>query len=123
MKKLIISLYDYTGNWSKPYLENGHTVVKVDIKHGLDIMKFNYRAYEYCNHVGLLIAQPCTCYALCGNRHKATRLLSGEFDEAQKLVSKTKEIVDFFNSLGVLDFWSLENPRTDIHKKILGLVM
>lgn len=30
-RKIIISLFDYTGNWSKPYKENGFEVVQVDI--------------------------------------------------------------------------------------------
>lgn len=110
--KTLISLYDYTGNWSRPYKEAGWEVVQVDIKHGTDIMYWDYTAI--CAD-GILVAQPCTCYANCGNRHKKKRLLNGEFEEAQKQVARTKEIIEFNKPW--LKFWSLENPRTDIHKK------
>ena len=111
---LLISLYDHSGNASRPYKENGWKVIQVDIKNGLDVLAYDYRrditAYD---KIGLIIMQPCTCYALCGNRHKVNRLNNGEFEESQKLVAKSKEYIDYFNPF----FWQLENPKTDIHKK------
>ena len=32
--KRILSLYDYSGNWSLPYREAGYEVVQVDLKRG-----------------------------------------------------------------------------------------
>ncbi len=128
--KILISLYDHSGNWSEPYLKDGWAVLRIDLKNGLDVMDFHagrfLATYQENNNgrvpkIGLLIAQPCTCYALCGNRHKKARLLSGEFAEAQKLVAKSKEIIDFFQAVGILDFWVMENPKTDIHKKNLWI--
>lgn len=118
---LLISLYDRTGNWSRPYLEAGWKVIQVDIQRGADILKWDYHmAYmEFMRDHGrhgkiiILTAQPCDRYALCGNKHKAEKILNGEFAEAQKLVAKTKEIIDYFNPFA----WVLENPKTDIHKK------
>lgn len=120
--KLLISLYDHSGNASKPYKEAGWKVIQVDIKSGIDILTWDYTRvlmdYDFAlPEVGIIAMQPCTCYALCGNRHKANRLATGEFAEAQKLVAKTKEIIDFFDKIGILIFWQLENPKTDIHKK------
>ncbi len=127
MNKVLISLFDYTGNASKPYREDPDwDVLQIDIQHGQDIMDFNPVKWLNNNsdysmpEVGIIAMQPCTCYALCGNRHKAARLASGEFAEAQKLVAKTKQIIDFFDNVGILKFWQLENPRTDIHKKTRG---
>jgi len=39
--KTILSLFDYTGNWSKPYRDNGYNVIQVDIKLGMDILTIN----------------------------------------------------------------------------------
>ncbi len=33
----ILSLCDYTGNWSQPYVEAGYDVVRVDLQHGGDV--------------------------------------------------------------------------------------
>lgn len=124
MNKVLISLFDYTGNASKPYQEAGWEVMQVDIQHGIDILEWDYKAWfrgNYDHHpsnliglkVGIIAMQPCTAYANSGNRHKANRLANGEFEYHQKLVAKTKQIIDHFNPF----FWQLENPMTDIHKK------
>lgn len=106
----IISLYDYTGNWSQPYRENGYNVIQVDIKLGIDILKWNYKDIK--NVKGILIAQPCTDYALSGAKHFKAKDSDGRTKSSQILVAKTKEIIDYFNP----DFWVLENPKTRIHK-------
>ena len=33
----ILSLCDYTGNWSQPYYEAGYDVVRIDLQHGGDV--------------------------------------------------------------------------------------
>lgn len=116
--KTLISLYDYTGNWSRPYKEYGWNVIQIDIKHGIDVFNWNFEGLK--NVKGILIAQPCTDYALSGARHFKAKDLDGRTSESQKLVAKTKEIIDYFNP----DFWCLENPKSRIHKlnKWLGEV-
>jgi len=118
--KTLLSLYDYTGNWSRPYKEAGWNVVQVDIQHGIDIMDFNllpllegdgYSTPEF----GLLIAQPCDNYAVCGSKHFAKKDTDGRTAESQKLVARTKQIIDFLDNERLLRFWALENPRTRIH--------
>ena len=117
--KILISLYDLTGNASRPYKENGWTVFQIDIQKGIDIMEWDFTEPMKLNpvEVGIIAMQPCTCYALCGNRHKKKRIENGEFKKSQKLVARTKQIIDYSDSLGILKFWQLENPMTDIHKK------
>lgn len=39
--KTILSLFDYSGNWPKPYLDAGYNVVQVDIKHGQDVLEID----------------------------------------------------------------------------------
>lgn len=107
--KTLISLFDYTGNWSRPYKEAGWNVIQVDIQHGIDVMIFPYKDYG-CD--GLLISEPCTDYATSGAKHFKAKDSNGRTESSQSLVSRTKEIIDYYNPF----FWSLENPRTRIHK-------
>jgi hypothetical protein len=108
--KTILSLYDFSGNWSRPYSENGYNVIQIDIKLGIDILTWDYSLIK--NVYGILIAQPCTDYALSGAKHFKIKDVDGRTANSQILVAKTKEIIDYFNP----EFWGLENPMTRIHK-------
>lgn len=124
--KILLSLYDHSGNQSRPYRENGWEIEQIDIKHGRDIMDFEpgewmqkYLHRPMAHHlptVGILAPIPCTCYALSGNRHKKKRFISGEFAASQRLVEKTRQIIEWFTKSGCLQFWMVENPSSDIHK-------
>jgi hypothetical protein len=121
MNKLLISLFDYTGNASKPYKEAGWDVIQIDIKHGIDIMTWNYKntlkEYGFIQPVTVIIAMiPCTDYALSGAKHFKEKDIDGRTAESQKLVAKTKDIIDFFWIRGLLKFWQIENPMSRIHK-------
>ncbi len=41
-QKTILSLFDYSGNWSKPYEDAGYNVIRVDKKRGLDVRLVQY---------------------------------------------------------------------------------
>lgn len=108
---LLISLYDRTGNASRPYRENGWHVIQVDEQLGTDILKWDYRDIE-ASRIIIIAMCPCTDYATSGAKHFAKKDANGETENSQILVSKTKEIIDYFNPFA----WQLENPRTRIHK-------
>jgi hypothetical protein len=127
MNKVLISLFDYTGNASLPYKEVGWEVMQIDIQHGVDILEWDYKAwfrgnydFEETNRIELevvIIAMiPCTDYALSGAKHFAKKDADGTTEKSQKLVSKTKEIIDYFENKGVLKAWQIENPMSRIHK-------
>ena len=111
-KKIILSLFDLTGNWSKPWEENGYQVIQVDIQLGTDILTWDYKKIPRENVYGILAAIPCTDYALSGARHFARKDNDGTTEKSQKLVEKTKEIIDYFEPT----FWVVENPMSRIHK-------
>jgi hypothetical protein len=120
--KVLISLFDYTGNASKPYRENGWKVIQVDIQHGIDILNWDYvrwyqqqEFYSTLPEVGIISMTPCTDYALSGAKHFKSKDMDGRTELSQELVAKTKEIIDFFDNLGVLNFWQIENPMSRIH--------
>ena len=132
MPKILLSFFDYTENWCKPYKEDINWIVyPYDIKKGKDIMDFNPAQFmsEYLHsdlkytlpEIGLLFTIPCTCYANCGARHHESRIADGQFEQSQKLVEKVKEIIDWFEKAELLKFWVVENPMSRIHKFNLWL--
>jgi hypothetical protein len=108
--KTILSLFDYSGNWSKPWKENGYNVIQIDIQLGIDILNWDYKHIK--NVYGILAAVPCHDFALCGAMHFKQKDLDGRTEYSNKLVDKTKEIIDYFKP----NFWVIENPMSRIHK-------
>lgn len=102
--KTILSLFDYSGSWPKPYRDNGYNVIQVDIKLGADILTFNYQAIPEV--YGILCAVPCDHFAVSGARWFAQKDADGRTNEGIKLVRKSLEIINYFNP----HFWALENP-------------
>jgi hypothetical protein len=124
---VLISIFDYTGNASMPYREAGWEVMQIDIQHGQDIMEWDYKMWLMGNYgtapfddiglrIGIIAMIPCTDYANSGAKHFKRKDSDGSTEKSQKLVAKTKEIIDFFETKGVLIFWQIENPMSRIHK-------
>jgi hypothetical protein len=108
----IISLFDYSGNWSRPYRENNYNVIQVDLKLGIDIMTWDY---TYLKDIyGILAAIPCTDFSLSGARWFKEKDTNGQTEKSIGLVKKTLEIIKYFDPI----FWSIENPMTRIHKLV-----
>ncbi len=111
-KRIILSLFDLTGNWSKPYKQNGYDVIQVDIQKGIDILTWDYKQIPKNSVYGILAAIPCTDYAVSGARWFAEKDKDGRTAASQKLVEKTKEIIEYFTPI----FWVVENPVSRINK-------
>ena len=104
MTKLILSLFDYTGNWSRPYKENGYDVVQIDIKLGYDILEWDYT--HLTDVYGILAAVPCTAFAVSGARWFKDKDADGTTDYYVSLLDRTLEIIEYHNPV----FWAIENP-------------
>lgn len=102
-KKLILSLFDYSGNWSKPYREAGYRVEQVDLKLGRDIYGTDFSGYQT---YGILAAPPCTDFAVCGAKHFKRKDENGSTDSSVRLIRRTLEIIELLRPV----FWCLENP-------------
>lgn len=111
-EKIILSLFDLTGNWSRPYKENGYKVIQVDLQLGIDILDWNYKEIPKDKVYGILAACPCTDFALSGARHFARKDKDGTTQKSIELVKKTMEIINYFQP----KFWVVENPMSRIHK-------
>ncbi len=107
--KTLLSIYDYSGRWSKPYLDAGWNVIRIDIKLGIDILTWDYKSVKAD---GILLATPCTDYALSGAKHFARKDADGTTAKSQLLMDRNKEIIEYQNP----EFWGLENPMSRIHK-------
>ncbi len=106
MKDIIISLFDFSGSWSLPYERAGYEVIRVDIKSGVDILKWNYKAIPRNRVAGVLAAPPCTDFAVSGAQYWNAKDNDGTTALSVKLVLQTLKIIKWFNP----DFWALENP-------------
>lgn len=123
---ILIDLFDHSGHAAEPYRKNGWHVIQVDIKHGIDILTWDYKneilkavmdnwVYSTGPQIGILAAIPCTDYATSGAKHFTKKDANGETAKSQLLVDKTYDIIQFVKEHWSLMFWKIENPRTRIH--------
>ena len=98
----ILSLCDYTGNWSKPYRDAGYEVVQVDMQlDGRDV-----RLLQHEGHVhGILAAPPCTVFASSGARWARS---DADMCEGLSVVDACVRIA--WAHRGTLRWWAIENP-------------
>lgn len=107
MKPHVISLFDYSGNWSRPWLAT-HTVETVDLKHGRDVLKFR----PGCRADVVLAAPCCTVWSGAGAWVARTE---SEMLHALALVAAVARIVRETRPR----VWCLENPR-GLLSRIIG---
>lgn len=118
--KTILSLYDLTGNWARPWAEAGYNVLTFDIQSGQDVHDFSVEwfndNYDITDVYGMLIAQPCTDFAVSGAKHFAKKDAAGDTARSIELVHQSLRTVEYFRP----KFWVLENPVSRI-EKLTGL--
>jgi len=112
--KIIISLFDFSGVWSRSYRIAGYIVICIDSKLGIDLYDFNYKNIRKDRVHGILAAPPCTDFSKAGSCFWKEKDKSGKTNESVKLIKKTLEIVKYFNPV----FWALENPPGRLDKLI-----
>lgn len=101
MSDLILSLCDFTGEWSRPYREAGYEVRQYDLK--LDGRDLRLEHVPREPVLGILAAPDCTRFALSGNRWTRT---DTEMIESLSLVDACLRFV----AMTKPTFWALENP-------------
>lgn len=126
--KLIISIYDYTGNWVQDYIKAGYPVILWDKEHEGDICEgFSYlmqvvelakEEYPGLEVHGMFFAPPCQAITKSSNRFWNNRYLEPFEDEEDRavfenltmlstvLVEMSLVAVEIFKP----KFWVLENP-------------
>jgi hypothetical protein len=110
-KRLILSLCDFTGNWTKYYRESKYPryrVELIDLKHGQDVRLLQIPKESV---YGILAAPPCTVFANSGARWKRT---DEEMIEGLSIVDACLRIVHACKPA----FWALENPVGKLQRYI-----
>lgn len=103
-RKLILSLCDRTGNWSRPYEEDpDYEVKRVDLADGHDVrlLRFSPRVRVH----GILAAPPCTHLSRAGSP-SFSRKGEQAVLEALSVVDACVRIAHAYRP----EWWALENP-------------
>lgn len=116
--KTVLSLFDYSGNWSRPYREAGANVVQLDLKLGVDISKIDCAWLSenvlelYGTVDGILAAPPCTDFAVSGAQYFKAKDQDGRTEKSLELVRQVLRCVEYLKP----DWWAMENPVGRLNK-------
>lgn len=109
--KTILSLYDFTGLWSKPYHDAGYKVIQIDIKHGDDIMDLTLGWVDLQGPIhGILCASPCDEWASSGARWFKEKDADGRTEKARVMVNHTLDLILRAKQNNPSMWWVWENP-------------
>lgn len=114
--KVVLSLFDKSGAWSRPWEEAGYQVYRFDIQDNPetgDVNKFSvdffgdwFGDFDGLDIYAILAACPCTDFAVSGARHFAAKDSDGRTVASVKLVHQTLRVIEYFRPV----IWSIENP-------------
>jgi len=119
--KTLLSFFDYSGAWSRPFWDSGKwDVYNFDLKDGDDIRDLDSAeaCFERWDTIdGILSAVPCTDFSVSGSQYWPAKDAAGTTAEALELLQISFQIVDLFRPTdpdfyddGGSFFWALENP-------------
>jgi hypothetical protein len=101
--RTILSLCDFSGVWSQPYVDAGYHVIRVDLKRGMDA-----RLIEHISggvH-GILAAPDCNAFAGSGAQYWPAKDADGRTLAGLALVDACLRAVAIYQPA----WWALENP-------------
>ena len=120
----VVSLFDYSGVWCRPWFEAGYNVLQIDIQHGADVLDIandpptwfdeNVSGVDWNGIHMVLAACPCTEFASSGAVHwkdKPPELL----EDAQLLANATMLLTEWLDP----HYYAIENPAGTIQKDTL----
>lgn len=122
-EKVILDLCGGSGAWSKPYMNNGFTVLNITLPQ-YDVRKYfltkNAISFDdkewilFKSIYGILAAPPCTYFSRARTRAITPRLLPESMEIVQACLNIIWEcqyrIESDFQQKPPLKFWALENP-------------
>ena len=106
---LLLELFSGTGSVGRVAKNFGYTVISLDLKNAdicSDILEWDYTEYPTGMFQFIWASPPCTEYS----RAKTTGVR--KIEEANKIVKKTIEIINYFNP----KYFVIENPQTGLLK-------
>ena len=121
-EKVVISLFDLSGEWSKPWVEAGYEVYQFDIQENAYVGDVNNFSVDFFNDLftafdgkeihAILAACPCTDFAGSGARHFSAKDKDGRTFSSVEVVQQTLRTIEYFKPA----VWALENPVGRIAK-------
>ena len=106
----LLELFSGTGSVGKVAKDFGFEVVSLDLKNAninTDILQWNCKQFNRNDFDIIWASPPCTEYSIA----KTTGVR--KIDEANRIVLKTIEIIEYFKP----KVWFIENPQTGLLKK------
>lgn len=123
--KRLLSIFDYSGNWSEPYANAGWDVIQWDIKLAdfMDVMTLEdaETVLDLFEDVdGILASVPCTDMAVSGAQYWPAKDADGRTQASLELIHQVERLADLFTPTdpdyeGEF-FWAMENPVGRINK-------
>ncbi len=108
--RVVLSLFDTSGEWSAPWHEAGYEVHRFDIQDGVDINDFSVEyltdTLGLTNVYAIIAAPPCTDFSSSGAHAWQKKDADGRTAASIKLVEQTLNTVDLFKPA----IWAMENP-------------
>lgn len=121
--KTLLSLFDASGHWCRPFEDAGWNIVQADLQHGDDLALWSATTLlddvlsRFDTIDGLLAAPPCTDFTVSGAQYWSAKDADGRTDSSVHLVRQVLRCVDFLQP----DFWALENPVGRISRMVPSL--
>lgn len=103
----ILSLFDWSGNWTRPYREAGYPVIQIDLLTGTDLRTFDYTRIPKGSVRGILAAVPCTDFSRAGAHLWPAKDADGRTAASIALAERTMDIIDYHAP----HWWCVENPE------------
>lgn len=103
----ILSLFDWSGNWSRPYREAGYPVMQFDILTGTDLRTFDYTRIPRGSVRGILAAIPCTDFARSGAQFWPAKDADGRTARSVELAERVMDLIEYHAPR----WWVVENPE------------
>ena len=116
----VLSLFDYTGQWTEPYWQAGNDVLRLDTKTGFDVEDLNVSWFMENTNADfdlIFAAPPCTDFTVSGAQYWKTKDLNGTTAASLELVFQILKCVEFLGP----EMWVIENPVGRLPKLIPGL--
>ena len=110
-QRRILSFFDHTGNWARPYAEAGYDVRVLDIQNpeAADVFEINrewLQDFDLEDAWGILAAVPCTDFAGSGARWFAEKDERGDTEKSVQLMRHMLDIIEYIQPA----WWVIENP-------------
>lgn len=104
---IILSLFDHSGNWSRPYREAGYPVLQMDLQLGDDLRTFDYTRIPRGSVRGILAAIPCTHFSRVAARHWSAMDADGRTARSIELANRVMDLIEHHAPA----WWCIENPE------------